>query len=61
MISEKDKKICELEEQIAELDRREWMIKVSANILSWQDREKLDRIKRERRELEEELRELKNG
>ena len=61
MISEKDKKICELEEQIAELDRREWMIKVSANILSWQDREKLDRIKRERRELEEELRESKNG
>lgn len=61
MISEKKKRILEIEEKLSELDRREWMIKVSADILSWQDREKLDEIKRERRQLVGELDEVKNG
>lgn len=60
MISEKKKRILEIEEKISELDRSEWMINVQTDILSWQDREKLDEIRRERRQLIGELDVMKN-
>lgn len=57
-INQKYERIAEIEMRLSELESIEFQTNM-ADILSWQDREKLDSIKRERRELEEELKEIK--
>lgn len=56
-ISEKEKRKCEINERLEELDRVEFMVNMS-DMFTVNEREQLNKVKREQAALQAELREI---